>query len=432
MLFSKLKSVLPLPKLHAPTIEVNGSELSVTNPENNGGFAEQWELYSSGNASPLVTKEIGETTANLDEVPSHLMSEDLFVRFSATGFVRSDISNIVQYFKRQPLSEDRLLLAGASTNNFAVFAGGISTTHSATVDVFNANLVRFTPTELSEARSSLSGTTIGEYALFAGGKTSFGYSKKVDAYSDDLTRVSATDLTEERSDCAIVVINDKCIVFGGKNSSVSGDSVICDVYDADLTKYNSFELEHSHAYGAAAVADWYVAVAGGVNCTTGTIISAVDMIDSELTYIMPEELFTARAYHKAETIGSYDFGNISAAFGTGNNDEGTANDIEYFDVGMAHYVLPQTFDSAVSDYACVRVNDDVLFAGGVCAIAESFVKKIDNAFTVHTLPDLTYSRYSHAGCTVGDKVLFAGGGQGNSRLASIEIYDADYRHSIIN
>lgn len=430
MLFSKLKSVLPLPKLHAPIIEVNGSELSVTNPVNNGDFVEQWELYTEGNGVPLVKKEIGETAVNLDDIPAHLVGTNLFAKLYATDFLRSDISNIVQYFKQLPLSEARAELAGASTENYAVFAGGRATSYSVVVDAFNDNLVRFNPTALSEARTALSGVSVGDYALFAGGFTSLGYSSKVDAYSDELIRVTAADLTEGRCECAIATINNLCFVFGGLNGSTAGESLICDVYDADLIKCSSIEMEHSHAYGAAAACDWYVAVAGGLDNSTGTTIASVEMIDSTGTYLFADELFTPRAFHRAETIGSVNMGNASAGFFAGINSDGTANNVEYYDSGLSHYVLNTTFDSPMSDYASVRVNNDVLIAGGQSDQTLSAVTRITERLTMQTLPDLTYGRHKHAGCTVGGKVLFAGG-QGSSRFDSIEVYDTNFQHSVI-
>ena len=68
------------------------------------------------------------------------------------------------------LSSVREHLGATSIGNYALFGGGYTTsTYSATVDAYNASLVRTTPTALSLARGYLSATSIGNYALFGGG-----------------------------------------------------------------------------------------------------------------------------------------------------------------------------------------------------------------------------------------------------------------------
>ena len=81
------------------------------------------------------------------------------------------------------LSVGRVNLVGASVGDYALFAGGSGDDgYSSTVDAYDASLVRSTPTALSVARNFLVGVSVGNYALFAGGWGGGSYSSTVDAY----------------------------------------------------------------------------------------------------------------------------------------------------------------------------------------------------------------------------------------------------------
>lgn len=80
------------------------------------------------------------------------------------------------------LTENKGQHAGVSLNDFAVFAGGYTTTWTNTVDAYDSALVKSTPPALSQARYSLAGGKVGNYALFAGGRWSTSKSSTVDVY----------------------------------------------------------------------------------------------------------------------------------------------------------------------------------------------------------------------------------------------------------
>src|SRR5690606_16685282 len=99
------------------------------------------------------------------------------------------------------LSVARGYLAGASVDNYALFAGG-NTDHagySNGVDGHDPALTRSTPTALSAGRQSLAGASVGDYALFAGGELGFSYyTSTVNAYNASLTRSTPTALSVGR------------------------------------------------------------------------------------------------------------------------------------------------------------------------------------------------------------------------------------------
>ena len=84
-----------------------------------------------------------------------------------------------------PLSVARYYLAATTVGNYALFGGGRESgyTYKNTVDAYDGNLTRSTPTVLSVARDNLAATTVGNYALFGGGYGSDStYKAAVDAY----------------------------------------------------------------------------------------------------------------------------------------------------------------------------------------------------------------------------------------------------------
>ena len=78
--------------------------------------------------------------------------------------------------------KEGVILSATSVSNYALFGGGSGNGHSSTVDAYNTNLTRSTPTSLSETKYALSATTVGDYALFGGGE-SIDYSSAVDTYT---------------------------------------------------------------------------------------------------------------------------------------------------------------------------------------------------------------------------------------------------------
>lgn len=68
------------------------------------------------------------------------------------------------------LASKKANMGAASLGDYALFAGGLAGANSttATVDAYNINLTRTTPTSIG-SRYDISGTSVGNYAIFAGG-----------------------------------------------------------------------------------------------------------------------------------------------------------------------------------------------------------------------------------------------------------------------
>ena len=111
-----------------------------------------------------------------------------------------------------------------------MFAGGLGSIISSTVDAYDTSLTRSTPTTLSEARRDLAGASVGGYALFAGGAHSSNYST-VDAYNMSLTRSTPTTLSVVKYRLAGASVGKYALFAGGEGS---GYSATVDVYYGTL------------------------------------------------------------------------------------------------------------------------------------------------------------------------------------------------------
>lgn len=101
-----------------------------------------------------------------------------------------------------------------------------------TVDVYDENLVRSTPTELSVARSHLTATKLGNYVLFAGGESRDQNSYKdyfydvVDLIDKNLVRSTLTGLHTGNNSLSSASIGSYALFAGGSYY----DNDVVDVY----------------------------------------------------------------------------------------------------------------------------------------------------------------------------------------------------------
>ena len=142
------------------------------------------------------------------------------------------------------ISQAKQNLAGATAGSHALFAGGIyqqSESGSAwsyssdTVDAYDKSLTRTAIPALSAKLSYLAGATLDEYAIFAGGTTTVRSSTStvsnvVNSYDASLTRTVQSALAVARNNLAGVTIGNYALLAGGRNDSSFYNTV--DVYEA--------------------------------------------------------------------------------------------------------------------------------------------------------------------------------------------------------
>ena len=221
------------------------------------------------------------------------------------------------------LSQARDSLAATTVGNYALFGGGY---RSNVVDAYDQNLTRSTPTELSQARTGLAATTIAPaggsspqsgYALFGGGLFGDTYSATVDAYDQNLTRSTPTVLSQARRFLAATTVapaggsipQSGYALFGGGYDGSSYLNVV-DAYDSDLTRSTPTALSQARDSLAAKTVGNYALFGGGY---VDGYSAVVDAYNTSLTRSTPTELSQARVGLAATSVGNY------ALFGGGSN-----------------------------------------------------------------------------------------------------------------
>jgi hypothetical protein len=128
-----VSSTVELPTLNAPTISLNNSTLTITNPETNGNFATNFKVYKG---STLLTSTAN-TSIDLSSLITELGTYAITVRASGTNFNDSAASNSISYTVVLPeLSTPTISLVSGTTiqidtiddnaTTIEVFADGLS------------------------------------------------------------------------------------------------------------------------------------------------------------------------------------------------------------------------------------------------------------------------------------------------------------------
>ena len=180
--------------------------------------------YGTTTALSVAREDIGATTVG---------NYALF----AGGFdnhtdIYSALSNVDAYntsltrSKPTALSVARVYCGITTVGNYALIAGGsITVGHKldnvySSVDAYNTSLTRSIAPELSIGRNYLAAASSNGYAIFAGGSWSYNSDGKiVDAYDSSLVRSILTQLNVGRYSHAMASINQYVLVAGGRISS---------------------------------------------------------------------------------------------------------------------------------------------------------------------------------------------------------------------
>ena len=249
------------------------------------------------------------------------------------------------------LSAARYHIAAASNKNYALFGGGINTSGYvvATVDAYNNSLTRTTPTALSAARYQMKATPVGDYVLFGGGEDSgFNSAKTVDAYNNSLTRTTPSELSVTR--CAATHVGDYALFGGGSDGKA-------DAYDKSLTRTTLTGLSVTRDGLAATPVGDYALFGGGKN--SNTYYDTVDAYDESLTRTTPTALSAARYHIAATPVGDY------ALFGGGSNGNASAvlTTVDAYDKSLTR-TTPTALSAARAGLQATSVGNYALFGGG--------------------------------------------------------------------
>jgi len=260
----------------------------------------------------------------------------------ATGSAGSRISNVNAYntslTRSTPtaLSSGRHFLEATSVGNYALFAGGTYTNstgstryYSNVVDSYNTSLTRDTPAALSSGRYDLAAASVGNYALFAGGATSSSKSSKVDAYNTSLTHNTPTTLSVARMSLAATSVGNYALFAGGRSGSSSVANSTVNAYNTSLTLSTPSSISKARYDFAATTLENYAIFGGGRTASSNTatnFTNIVDAYDELLTRTTPTPLSQVRENPAATTVGNY------ALFAGGINYSATSSVVDVYTI----------------------------------------------------------------------------------------------------
>lgn len=301
-------------------------------------------------------------------------------------------------------------LAGGSIGNYAVFAGGVTSSPINTVYSYNTSLSRGTPTGLSQARSQFVGSSNGTYLIFGGG---VGYYypddiySSVDAYSTSLAKASSpSSLSSAKIGLASTPVGDYVLFAGGYGSSGYLNTV--EAYNKTLQKTTpTYGLTYSVSDLAGASIGNYALFAGGQRGSS-TYTSVINVYDTTLTRTNSFYASSSRSGLRGASTNNHVF------FVGGHNKTSNLNTVDAYDSSLVQVTPTLTLNSTSFYYLTVGVStDDFAF---FTSDFESNYTEIDvfNSSLIRIDLDLNTTRHGAAGASVGNYILVAGGDSNGS------------------
>lgn len=298
---------------------------------------------------------------------------------------------------------------GASTGDYAIFAGGRITYPIKTVDAYNSSLTKNSSIgQLYDYRAQGMAGSIGNFALFAGGITYDGYSERstlkyVERYDTSLTHNYAGDLSCPRYYGAACNIGNTYLAFygGGDYDDTYPGENNCEIYNTSLTKetkYLGYAL-YRFGQGSCNVGN-YALFPGGNNY--GSIISHVTTLDSSLTY-------TYNTYSIPTGVCAWAAGHTNDyAILTGGMPAGSysSTQVVAWNSSLTRFT-PAALTTAKTDHACASLKNFVIVGGGFHG--GTYVDSYDNSLTKTTLTAASVNHSYCAAATTGNYALIAGG-----------------------
>ena len=263
------------------------------------------------------------------------------------------------------LSVGRYYFGATTVGNYALFGGGRTFpghNTSTTVDAYNSQLTRSTPTGLSGAREHIIATTVGNYALFGGGPAHL----SVDAYNSQLTKSTPTGLSTTKTCGAATTVGDYALFGGG---DYNDRTAIVDAYNSQLTKSTPTELSEGRHYLAATTVGNYALFGGG---EYNDITAIVDAYNSQLTRSTPTGLSESRRNLAATTVGNY------ALFGGGDpfTSIRDSTTVDAYNSQLTRST-PTGLSEGRRDHTATTVGNYALFGGGYVASGAIDVYTVD-------------------------------------------------------
>ena len=327
----------------------------------------------------------------------------------ANGIARNCLSGgtPAYYGKAADLSIRRCLLNATSAEGYALFAGGMesTTTASGYVDYYMPSLTKGYATSLSSSRCEMGATSLGNLAFFGGGtndpnstSTTACFST-VDVYElPSFTHSNTPQGVRSSWGLGAGSVGNYAVFVGGRSGS-SGYYSRYNAFDASLTRQGTGVEQVTEAHG------------NGVGCTTignyllagggyaGHYVDAVDIIDASLTVQTPLSFTVGMPQPCAETVD-----NRAIFINQGSSE------VNMFDSSLTRIVFASSSNFPANGASAV-LDDFVLIGGGTVNNSDykSQMLAVSSAGTLQSLTNLSEARAFLAATVVGEFAIFAGG-----------------------
>lgn len=308
------------------------------------------------------------------------------------------------------LSVGRYKLAATSVGNYALFGGGDEKNKSKTVDAYNQNLTRTTPSGLKYSGLHIA-ESIGNYAVFItnANSTTLGTVKDyMAAYDKSLTLIDNTYYQKVKGATykAISTIGNYALIAGGLTKTAQPRSTVY-TCNTSLTIGDADNLSEARCNFCGGKVRGYALFAGGSNGLI-TFYSVVDAYNSALTrtraenlsYVNGGDLYTANA-------GEY------ALFA------GDDTPVNAYSTSLTRSIPDSLYTT--HNMAATTIGNYAIFAG------TKGVEAYDTSLTRQTVTSLSVSRNLGAAATVGSYALFGGGlpSGGGGYSSAVDVYTID-------
>lgn len=359
------------------------------------------------------------------------------------GIAHKFFGGELKYYGTTALTEKSYLPVGSANENYALFAivGTKITSGVQYTQVGNAFNEQLTRSELTIPNSVREGKGVktADYAFFAGGyNTGSGSVGTVLVYDKSLTQSSAADLAQGvvRSPAGAKI--GEYVLFGGSDynygSTTSNTNTrrTVSAYDQKTLTQITTEIDRPVSGLCGAGNGKYAIFLGGAYRTT-TTSSGTEYINR--TYWMFDKALTQSNYTN-ESIARYNWGERAGAyavFSDNDTENKTTKTMAIDKQGTMRLI--DSLSIRRTKMATAEMEGNALFAGGATYGEGSdaqylrgdtaIVDVYDDSLTHRQMDNLSAARNDMAGTTVGDYVLFGGGGftSGNTDTDVVDIYE---------
>lgn len=255
------------------------------------------------------------TATNLSEGRSRLAATtvgdySLFAGGELAGNVSSDkvdaYDNSLAQTTATSLSIGRYALVATAVGNHAIFAGGYASggTSCSRVDAYSSNLVRSTLADVTSYYCQ-DATTTGDYALF--GRC---YFTSVDVYNSNLIKLTPTNLSEGKSDFTATSVGSFALFGGGRYLNEKNYTTV-EGFDNNLVLHQFEDLSVARGYLAATAVSNYALFGGGYASTYEATVDCYEYVEKDLELTLLKGAKYKFQNMSAEVTVDSDFSTIS-------------------------------------------------------------------------------------------------------------------------